>query len=262
MRSFLIALLAIFYATLALAKPKVVTLTESELVTLRGEIDEELVSKVSLKLLSKQGKKIYLYIDSPGGSIVDGMRLINVIKALSSSGTQVVCIAEFAASMAFSIFQSCPVRYALQNSIIMQHQASYGVSGTVTENRSKIKLIEALAHKLNIIDSERLGLPMEEFVNKIYKTWWLFDDDIVQNKAADELILVKCDENLIKHRVTETVRSRVGVASLTWSGCPTVSLPLSADVRQNQGAKLEEFEEWFNTLPISESWRDRQEVYY
>lgn len=260
MRSVILAFLAFLTATVALAKPRIVTLTPSNFILLRGEIDDNLVSQVSLKLQLKQGESVYLYIDSPGGSIVDGMRLINLVKALSASGTEVICITDYAASMAFSLFQACPVRYAIENAIIMQHQASYGTQGSMTQNRSRIELVENITTKLNKMDSDRLQMPLDQFVNRIYKDWWLFDRDIVKYKAADELVLVMCDAKLMQEKVVETINSRFGTATVTWSACPVVTTPLAVKLKPASENLLKEFHDWFNSLPLETTWKERKEV--
>lgn len=260
MRNIVLTFLAFLTATMALAKPKVISLTPSNFVLLRGEIDDNLVSQVILKLQAKQGEKVYLYIDSPGGSIVDGMRLINVVRALAESGTEIICLTDYAASMAFSLFQACPVRYALENAIIMQHQASYGTQGSMTENRSRIELIEAITTKLNQMDAKRLNIPLATFVERIYKDWWLFDKSIISNNAADELVLVTCDSKLIKQKVVETIDSLFGTATVTWSACPVVATPLAIKLNPANGALTKEFNDWFSTLPLQTTWKERREV--
>ncbi len=260
MKNIILAFLAFLSANIVLASPKIVTLTTSNFVLLRGEIDSRLVSEVILKLEAKQGEKIYLYIDSPGGSIVDGMRLINVVKALAETGTEIVCVADYAASMAFSLLQACPVRYALENAIIMQHQASYSVEGSMTQNRSRIQLVETLTTKLNQMDAARLEIPLDQFVNRVYKDWWMFDADIIKNKAADQLVLALCDTKLIKEKVVQTMSSGFGTATVTWSACPIITAPVAVKLNPASGALLKEFQEWLNTLPLQTSWKDLKEV--
>ena len=76
-------------------------------------------------------KEIYIYISSPGGSVMEGMKIVDLIKSLEKSGRQVSCISDFSASMAFIILQSCPKRLATFSSILMQHQMSLGLEGNI-----------------------------------------------------------------------------------------------------------------------------------
>ena len=83
-------------------------------VIIRTEITEESVDRTIKEIASVPGKEVVLYIYSPGGSVREGGRLIDFIRAVDK---KVICVADIAASMAFAILQSCHERYAMRASI-------------------------------------------------------------------------------------------------------------------------------------------------
>ena len=109
-------------------------------------------------------KEIYLYINSPGGSITDGMAIydtINYVKCPVST----MCIG-MAASMGAVLLASGTKgkRFATPNAEIMIHQPliSGGLSGQATEIKIHADHMVKTREKLNKILSERTGQPLEK----------------------------------------------------------------------------------------------------
>ena len=133
-----IAILALIICGFALAEYDVLTqeqgiklveLTENNFVAIRGQIDESTASRFISDVMKLKSNKIYVYLTTPGGSVISGMSIVQTINTLQASGKEFVCIADRAASMGFVIFQSCTQRYVMEHSIIMQHQVSLGIEG-------------------------------------------------------------------------------------------------------------------------------------
>ena len=109
-------------------------------------------------------KEIYLYINSPGGSITDGMAIydtINYVKCPVST----MCIG-MAASMGAVLLASGTKgkRFATPNAEIMIHQPliSGGLSGQATEIKIHADHMVKTREKLNRILSEKTGQPLEK----------------------------------------------------------------------------------------------------
>jgi len=111
-----------------LSSRKLIHLRENNFVSINGVINADSASRFISDILKVSGDKIYIYITSPGGSIIDGNRMIQVMESLTSSGKLLVCIADKAASMAFVILQYCPHRTIMDHSILMQHQMSVSMN--------------------------------------------------------------------------------------------------------------------------------------
>jgi ATP-dependent protease ClpP protease subunit len=222
----IILLLLINYST----STETINLTTTNLVVLRGEVNGPSVSKWVIELLQIQDDTIYVYIITNGGSVEDGVKVIEVINTLQENNKNVVCIADVAMSMGFIILQSCPVRYIMSSSILMQHQLSLGASGSIRNVQTRIKYIEYLENDLNEMQANRLGINIDSFLNFIAHDWWLYGKNILKFNAADKMVHVLCSEDLVKLNVTETIKTHEGDITLIYSGCPLAKDPLMDNI--------------------------------
>jgi ATP-dependent Clp protease protease subunit len=259
MKKFLLAMVATMFATVATAAEKpVVTLTPSNVIVLRTQVADDTVSKLILELMAHPAKEVYLYINSPGGSILAGNQFVSALRA---SGKNVTCIVDFAASMAFSITQACTRRLGLDHAILMQHQASYQARGSVTEVRTTVSIVERLADQLNRWDSERIGMSLKDFQAKIHDEWWLIGaDEAVASNVLDSAAYVKCDSRLVAKRENQVIESMFGVVTLVWSGCPLAPYPVSIKMEMKKGVRQRDYERWLETLDLDSNWKDRKVV--
>ena len=143
-------------------------LLKDRIIFLGEEVNATSASLVVAQMLFLESedpdKEIYLYINSPGGSITDGMAIydtINYVKCPVST----MCIG-MAASMGAVLLASGTKgkRYATPNAEIMIHQPliSGGLSGQATEIKIHTDHMVKTREKLNKILSERTGQPLEK----------------------------------------------------------------------------------------------------
>ena len=142
-------------------------LLKDRIIFLSEDVNHATASLVVAQLLFLESedpdKEIFLYINSPGGSITDGMAIydtINYIKCPVST----ICIG-LAASMG-AVLLACGTkgkRYATPNAEIMIHQPliSGGLSGQATEIKIHADHMVKTREKLNKILSEKTGQSME-----------------------------------------------------------------------------------------------------
>lgn len=203
-----------------------IKLDKNNLITLRGEINEQLSSDIIRKFNKYSSPELYLYITSPGGSVIDGIHIIDQLKALNERKIKVTCIADFAASMAFAIFQACPIRYVTISSVLMQHQMSLGIKGSLYNLNNYMDFIKQIDEDLDIMQSEKLKLDMKEFQTKINNDWWLNGKHIVKHNAADQIVTVYCDSELvdIKDEIKNT--SPYLEIKVVFSKCPLSREPI------------------------------------
>ncbi len=143
-------------------------LLEDRIVFLSGPIGTELANLVIAQLIFLEAKDptkdIYLYINSPGGSVNDGLAIIDTMNYIKCD-VNTICIGS-AMSMGALILSSGTKgkRFALPNSEIMIHQVliSGGLSGQATEIEIYTKNL--LRHKelLNKMLSDNSGQPYEK----------------------------------------------------------------------------------------------------
>ncbi len=109
-------------------------------------------------------KEIFLYINSPGGSITDGMAIVDTMNYIKCP-VSTICVG-MAASMG-AVLLSCGEkgkRFALPNAEILIHQpliGGNGISGQATEIKIHADHMVRTREKLNKILSERTGKPLE-----------------------------------------------------------------------------------------------------
>jgi ATP-dependent protease ClpP protease subunit len=199
----LLLLISIFVIATTSAE-ETITFTETNHVALRDIVTTESVAVVKTKVQKlKKGEKLYIFIDSPGGSVIDGLELVSILKTTNKN---VVCVARKAISMAFSIFQACPTRIVTDYSILMQHRVSAGAEGNPDQIRTAANLGADLEDLLNKSDSERLKLSIEEFKQKIqYEFWLIGSKKILKNNAADKVSKIECSSELANKEETITI---------------------------------------------------------
>lgn len=198
----------------------VVKLKENNYVLIRNQINEQSVNNFVHDILSIDNDVIYIYINSPGGSVHSGNAMIQVMNALSESGKEIHCIADFAASMAFVFLQACPHRHVLSNSILMQHQMSLGVQGKYEEIKNYLHMIEQVNVVNTDMQSNRTLLTSSEFNNKISNDWWSYGKNAVYENIADDQIYVLCDSDLLSKKKNEKLETFFGKITLVYSACP------------------------------------------
>lgn len=211
---------------------KIIKLAENNFVTLRGQIDENSASTFISDLSKIKSNDIYIYLVTPGGSIVAGNHIIQHMNAMTATGKKISCIADHAYSMGFVIFQACPTRYVMDHTIIMQHQASFTIQGPVKQATNRFKLFEKLEKQNNEMQSKRLGLTKEEFHDAYVHDWWLYGKEIIEEKAADELVNVLCDLDMDKSHKTK-VDTWFGTFEVEYSLCPLIHAAKNVTLLKN-----------------------------
>ena len=144
-------------------------LLKERIIFLSEQVDSASASLVVAQLLfldaEDPGKDIFLYINSPGGSITDGMAIYDTMQYIKSD-VCTICVG-LAASMGSLLLTAGAKakRYALPNSEILIHQpliAGGGISGQTTEIKIHADHMVKTREKLNKILSERTGQPIEK----------------------------------------------------------------------------------------------------
>jgi len=221
-------------------------LTKANVVVLRGDVDDDTVSHVILKLSTTTSKEPILFITSGGGSVMAGLSLIQYILA---SPKPITCVVDVAASMAFSILQSCHKRYALPMGILMQHQASWSVHGPHKQNLAYIAFLSSWLEKLSQSEASRIGMDLEVYKTKVDHDWWMNGVDAKAANVVDDVKLLTCDAALSQETVTEKYMTIFGAVKITWAGCPLAKAPLSVkwEKHMTDTEKAELLKEIMNT---------------
>ncbi len=214
----------------------VVELTTKNLIVLRGPITAQSASKfvATFNKLEHRDEvqRIYIYVNSPGGSIFAGDYITN---AIGSSQKEVVVLINFAASMAFHIAQFADKKLMFPTGTMMQHHASGGPgSGEFPNVENRWDWIKRKIDMMNRKDAAGCTkTSFSQFKKNIDRDWWLLSDEAVAAGCIDAIATqVSCSKDLSEQRVVEKL-ARFGMSiELTWSGCPLETYPINVKLRR------------------------------
>jgi ATP-dependent Clp protease protease subunit len=136
-------------------------LLKERIIFLVGPVHDGLASLISAQLLFLESedpeKEIYLYINSPGGVVSDGLAIYDTMQFIQCP-VSTLCFGQ-AASMGSFLLAAGEKgkRFALPNSRIMVHQPSAGFQGQATDIEIHAKEIAATKSKLNELYSKHTG---------------------------------------------------------------------------------------------------------
>ncbi|MBQ7328006.1 MAG: ATP-dependent Clp endopeptidase proteolytic subunit ClpP [Clostridia bacterium] len=136
-------------------------LLEDRIVFLSGEVNDSTANVVIAQLIYLEGKNpdkdIYLYINSPGGSVSAGMAIYDTMNYIKCD-VSTICVG-LAASMGAFLLSSGTKgkRFALPNSEIMIHQPLGGAQGQASDIEIQANHMKHIKEKLNRILSENTG---------------------------------------------------------------------------------------------------------
>lgn len=168
-------------------------LLEDRIIFLTGEINSQVANSVVAQLLYLEtkdpDKDICLYINSPGGSVTDGMAIYDTMNYIKCD-VNTICIG-MAASMASFLLSSGAKgkRYALQNSEIMIHQPSGGVSGQATEIAIVADRILKIRAKMNKILAENTNQPLEKIEKDVERDYYMEANEAKEYGIIDKVFV-------------------------------------------------------------------------
>lgn len=209
-----------------------ITLGAKNTVVLRGAITETVVAETIEQLYEVSSKLssfhvIYLVLDSPGGSVDAGNRLIDAAQGLPQT---VHTIAISAQSMAAHIIQALGERYVIPSADLMLHRITihFGkglkVPGELDELTRSVRQLSEMVDKRT---AKRLGMSYSAYMRMIYDDRWMNAEQAVKHNWADKIILIRCGKDLLERRDQSTITSSFGGSSVqTFSGCPLLRNPL------------------------------------
>lgn len=115
---------------------------------------------------------IYLYINSPGGSVTAGMAIYDTMRLIPNDVVTVVT--GMAASMGQFLLTAGTIgkRYATPNARILMHQPLGGIGGTASDIRTQAELILDMKKRLAEITAERTGKSLETILKDNDRDNW------------------------------------------------------------------------------------------
>ena len=140
-------------------------LLNDRIVFLGEEVNATTASLVVAQLLYLEAqdpdKDIQFYINSPGGSVTDGMAIYDTMQYIKCD-VSTICIGMAASMGAFLLSSGAKgKRLALPNAEIMIHQPSAGTQGQITDTAIHLKRLEIIKKRMNHILADNTGKPLE-----------------------------------------------------------------------------------------------------
>ena len=167
-------------------------LLKDRIIFLGEEVNETTGSLVVAQLLFLEGqdkeKDISLYINSPGGSVTDGMAIYDTMQYIKCD-VSTICMGMAASMGAFLLAGGAKgKRYALPNAEIMIHQPSGGAKGQATEIEIAAENILKTKKRLNEILAANTGKPYEVIAADTERDHYLSAQEAVEYGLIDSVI--------------------------------------------------------------------------
>lgn len=164
--------------------------SNDETLFLFGEVEDVNSESISQSIISlnkeKSKKPIILVIDSPGGAVFAGSKIISAIEA-SKRPVYTVCYG-ICASMAAMVHQYGTKRLMTNRSVLMFHNASGGAQGEVNQMLSQLHFIDKFCAKMDGYIAERAGMNFTEFSNLLNSQIWIDSEDSLNQRFSDQTV--------------------------------------------------------------------------
>jgi len=175
-------------------------LLKERIIMLSGEVNDDSANLIVAQLIFLESedpdKDIYLYINSPGGSITAGNAIYDTMQYIKCD-VSTICIGMAASMGAFLLSSGAKgKRFALPNAEVMIHQPLGGFQGQATDFEIHAKRILKMKESLNKILSENTGKPLETIKADVErdnfmtaeeaKAYGLIDDVITTHKIGND----------------------------------------------------------------------------
>ncbi|WP_055070833.1 ATP-dependent Clp endopeptidase proteolytic subunit ClpP [Clostridium massiliamazoniense] len=167
-------------------------LLKDRIIMLSGEVNDVTSNLIVSQLLYLESedpdKDIYLYINSPGGSITSGMAIYDTMQYIKPD-VSTICIGMAASMGAFLLSSGAKgKRYALPNSEIMIHQPLGGFQGQATDIDIHAKRILKIKDNLNKILSDNTGQSLEKIKVDVERDYFMEAAEAAEYGLVDKVI--------------------------------------------------------------------------
>lgn len=166
-------------------------LMRDRVILLTEQVTSVSASRIIASLLYldyERKRDISLYINSPGGSVTDGIAIYDTMKSLRSD-VSTICIGQACSMGAFLLAGGTKgKRISLPNSRIMIHQVSAGAEGTYKDMAISLKETERLNNILAEIMAQNTGQPLEKIKDDIDRDFYMSSNEAKSYGIIDQII--------------------------------------------------------------------------
>ena len=168
-------------------------LLKERIIFLTGPINSTIASLVSAQLLFLESenntKDIYLYINSPGGIVADGLAIYDTMQYIKPA-VSTLCIGQAASMGSFLLAAGAKgQRMSLPNARIMVHQPSAGFQGQATDIEIHANEVLALKKRLNEIYSKHTNKSVEEIKTALERDNFMTPENAKEFGLIDKVVV-------------------------------------------------------------------------
>jgi ATP-dependent Clp protease protease subunit len=168
-------------------------LLRERIIFLGQQVDDDIANRICAELLllsAEDGQRdIYLYINSPGGSVTAGMAIYDIMQYVPND------VATVGMGLAASMgqFLLCAgakgKRFALPHARIMMHQPSGGIGGTASDIKIQAEQMLYVKKTLAELISFHTGQPLEQIEKDSDRDRWFTADAARDYGFVDQVVL-------------------------------------------------------------------------
>lgn len=167
-------------------------LLKERIIWLGSDVRDDNANQICAQMLllaaEDPEKDIYLYINSPGGSVTAGMAIYDTMKYIQPDVATVAM--GMAASMGqFLLTSGTPgKRYITPHTRVLMHQPSGGAGGTATDIRIHADLILQMKKELASITAEQTGKSVEQILEDSDRDKWFTAQEALEYGFVDHVV--------------------------------------------------------------------------
>jgi len=171
-------------------------LLNERIIFLGQQVDDEIANKITAQLLllaADPERDIYLYINSPGGSVTAGMAIYDTMQYIKND---VITIAMgMAASMGQFLLTAGAKgkRFALPNAEILMHQPSAGLGGSATDIRIQAQQLIRLKQRMSELIAHHSGQTTEQIIKDSDRDRWFTPVEAKEYGLIDAIMYSAAD---------------------------------------------------------------------
>jgi ATP-dependent Clp protease protease subunit len=167
-------------------------LLKDRIIFLGTPIDDTIANLIMAQLLHLESddpdKDVFLYINSPGGSITSLFAIYDTMQYIKPD-VNTVCMGMAASAAAVILAGGTPgKRFALPHARVMLHQPHGGAQGQATDIEIQARLIVQMREQLNRILADHTGQTYEKVSQDTERDFWMIAEDAVTYGVVDSIL--------------------------------------------------------------------------
>ncbi len=167
-------------------------LSLERIIFLSGEVTDGMANSIIARLLyldsEDQSKDIYIYINSPGGSVTAGLAIYDTMQHIKSN-IVTICVGMAASMGSFLLAAGTKgKRLALPHSRIMIHQPAGGAQGQATDIEIEAREILRMRHQLNQMLADRTEQPLAKIEKDTDRDYFMSAEEAKEYGLIDRVI--------------------------------------------------------------------------